>query len=171
MPIPHRNVKEPDAADTRLRRNRHNPTSRFLAPDGDKKAQEDAGIKGEQAVAKYLCLDPTPITGKKKRKGYNLTGPAGEKINAITARKQPNWLPVEVGHTEADIYVLCFFDGKQQTARLVGWATRDEILAAPPRQLISGGPKDHAIYVTVLRPMADLKRMMVPSTMSLFSSD
>ena len=168
MPIQHPRDKEAEAAKARLRRNRNNPTSRFLAPDGDKKAMEDAGIKGEEAVAHFLFLDPSPIYDPKKKKGFNLVGQNGETINAVTSRKKPQWLPVEVGHTEADIYVLCFFDGKQKTARLIGWATRDEIRASEPRKLSTGGPSNHAIYYTALRPLEELKKRMVPTTMTLF---
>jgi len=168
MPFKRPQDREREEAEARLRRNRNNPTSRFLAPDGDKKAMEDAGIKGEEAVAHFLFIDPSPIYDPKKKKGFNLVGQNGETINAVTARKKPQWLPVEVGHTEADIYVLCFFDGKQKTARLIGWATRAEILACTPRKLTTGGPQNHAVYYTVLRPMEALRQRMVPQTMSLF---
>ncbi len=176
MPLQRRQDREADerkAARDRLRRNAHNPSSRFLGDDDDNEAKELAGVRGEEAVAHFLCLDPSPIYSKNKQKGYNLVGPNGEKINAYTSRKaKPHWLPVEVGHTEADIYVLCSFDGKAKSARLIGWATRDEMLHdAPIRKMIPTGPENHARYVTVLRPMDDLKRLMVPHTRGMFDDD
>lgn len=177
MPLPRKKTKDDDdakAARDRLRRNAYNPSSRFLGDDDDNKAKEQAGVAGEKAVAKFLSLDPTPIYQKRKKdmKGYNLVGPNGEKINAYTSRKaKPHWLAVEIGHTQADIYVLCSFDGKAKSARLVGWATRHELVEGihtTVRKMIPSGPNNHALYVTVLRDMDELKKMMVPHTKGLF---
>ena len=173
MPLPRKKPKDDDAnaARGRLRRNAYNPSSRFLGDDNDNEAKEYAGVKGEEAVARFLCLDPTPIKSKKKMKGFNLVGPNGEKINAITSRKKPQWLPVEVGHEQADIYVQCHFDGRQKQAKCIGWATRDDLFDAGRvvvRQLIGGGPDNRCIFHTVLRDMEELKRMMVPHTKDMF---
>lgn len=172
MPLQHPNDKRKDeearAARDRLRRNRHNPSSRFLGDDDDNEAKELAGVEGEKAVAHFLCLDPTPITSKKKMKGYNLVGPNGETINAITARKKPMWLPVEVGHTQADIYVQCHYEAKKDKTHLIGWATRADVLATTPRKMVSNGPDNYAVYYTALRPMDELRRLVVPHTKSMF---
>ena len=157
-----------DASHGRLNRNRRNPSSRFLAEDGDRVGQERAGIEGERKLADYLLQPHDTILSGKRNKGWNLQLPDGRTINVITSRKDPLWLPVEVGHVHADIFVQCHWDQDKNRVRLIGWATKQEVLDAPIRQLITGGPNNHAIYFTGLRPMDELRDQVVPKTLKLF---
>ncbi len=64
---------------------------------------------------------------------------------------KPRYLIVPVGEVKADRYILAGFD--EPVIGFYGWATADEVLAAPTKRFMKGGPVNHYIPAAQLHSM------------------
>ena len=82
----------------------------------------------------------------------------GTWLGAVDVKtyRRPAHLLVEAGKSSATVYVLAWYDDTVGTASLLGWATREEALAASPRDVGGFGVRSHAIPAARLRSLASL---------------
>ncbi len=128
-------------------------TQRILA-DG----YELVGLAGEQAFCDWAGISPDLSLKPKVNGGYQ------HKINgrkvSIKPYRKPNNLLVEEGKVRADIYVLALYRDATQDATLLGWATKDEVLAREPYDVGGMGVVSHAIHHTALHDMDELRGVL-----------
>lgn len=116
---------------------------------------ERIGLAGERALSEYLNL---PIDRSIRIEGsgsVNFTTEDGTTINVYCARN-PVHLLVERRKAKADIYVLGLFLPVSGAAVLIGWATREEVIAVDPKDIGGMGVMSHYIPHTKLRKMYEL---------------
>lgn len=136
--------------DMRHRVHRQHKTSRPLSKD-----YELVGLAGEQAFAEKFKIEVDLTIRPKGSRSINFTM-HGKTINVMTARK-PNHLLVEQGKVKADIFVLAIYHDDTQAATLLGWASREEVLAKIPWDVGGFGIQSHAIFHTQLHPIEELE--------------
>lgn len=131
----------------------HAPTSRPLGPDYDR-----VGLAGEEAfAARYgypvnLAEEPDGDGGADF---YVWCGTVDVKTYRI-----PNHLLVEAGKARATLYVLAGYSDLTGTARLIGWAWRQDVETAVPRDVGRMGVNSHALQAGQLRPLGELDRLL-----------
>ena len=79
-------------------------------------------------------------------------------IDVKTARKAYN-LIVEQGKVDSDVYVLAQYSDEDESAKLLGWAHKDEVLKAPKKDF-GYGVINHYISKSNLKSMELLKRKL-----------
>ena len=141
-------------ADRRHRLHESHPTHRPLS-DG----YELVGLKGEEEFARVfggvVDLSSKPGGDGGQDAAVRLRTTRRFPVDVKTSRK-PIHLPVEFGKVKTGtIYVLAAYSDATKRARLLGWATADDLLAAPVRELTEG-IKSHAIHVADLRDIQEL---------------
>jgi len=108
------------------------------------------GILPEAAVAKYFdrTIDPT-IYENSGDSGVDLTDiPGYGNVGVKATTYRPAWLRVEVEHFSDDVqtYVCCYYDpGKPKEVWIEGYATHDEVAAAPQGRCMNGGPLNYLV--------------------------
>lgn len=132
---------------------RGHSTQRILAKD-----YELVGLAGEQAFCDWANIEPDLSLKPKGNGGYQHRV-NGRKV-AIKTYRKPNNLLVEEGKVRADIYVLALYRDATQDATLLGWATKDEVLAREPYDVGGMGVVSHAIHHTALHEMDDLRGVL-----------
>jgi len=105
---------------------KNHASSRPLSKD-----YEYIGLKGEEKFAEEfsLALDKELKPGGDK--GHDFSSSIGA-IDVKTARKAYN-LIVEEGKVRADVYVLAQYEDSSDSVKLLGWASKDEVLKAPKK--------------------------------------
>ena len=115
---------------------------------------ELVGLAGEDALADF-CGGEVDITPRPNGDGGTDCHIAlFFTVDVKTARKAFNLL-VEVGKVKADIYVLASYENG--TARLLGWEWGRVVASIPPVDIGGFGIMSHAIPLSKLRPMSELK--------------
>jgi hypothetical protein len=130
---------------------------------------EEAGVRGEAAVAAFLGLPTACIVSPRKRKGFNLLAPDGTRIDVMTARKPPAFLPVPVGKVGADVYVLAHWHAGMRRPALVGWIAASDAAAYRPGRLLAESPVSHLVPASHLQPMEDLRARYVARPADMFA--
>ena len=91
--------------------------------------------------------------------GIDFMVPILTSLDVKTARiPKELWVNVKTAY-RSGIYVLAGYSDETETAELLGWAWREEVLVAPS-QTTSGGPVVHYIPRAELRKMAELEELM-----------
>lgn len=120
---------------------------------------EETALRGEQAFARDSGLERDRSLRPGGDGGVDFWMHVDGKLRSIDvkASRHPVALRVEVGHVVADIFVQAGVDDYLGDG-LIGWAWRDEVLAAPIRPQWYGG-RDipfHTLPARLFRPMRDL---------------
>ena len=141
------NIRKMAADREKLHKN--HASSRPLSKD-----YEYIGLKGEEKFAEEfnLVLDGELKPGGDK--GHDFSSSLGA-IDIKTARKAYN-LIVEEGKVRADVYVLAQYEDYTDSVKLLGWASKDEVLEAPVRDF-GYGIMNHYIPKNDLHHMDFLK--------------
>lgn len=137
-------------AEQRAQLHENHASSRPLSDD-----YEFVGLAGEEEFAWQYGLEVDRTSRPAGDKGIDFIHSAVGSIDVKTARKAYN-LIVEKGKVYSNIYVLARYNDTTQRAELLGWATRQEVLAAPVKDF-GYGVFNHYIPVAALRSMSTLK--------------
>lgn len=111
------------------------------------------GLSGEWAFAKAVGRVPSTYTEERGDGGIDFRINLSFSVDVKTATSRYG-LMVEVGKVNADIYVLALNEAKGNTAELIGWATRSDVLACEPKT-VRGGDVHH-IPLDQLKPIDTL---------------
>jgi hypothetical protein len=119
---------------------------------------EYIGLLGEYQFAVEFGFDVDEELRPEGDRGKDFISPLG-KIDVKTARKAYN-LIVEVGKVDSDIFVLAQYFDESDKVKLLGWATREEVLDAPSKDF-GYGIINHYIPKRGLKPISELKDALV----------
>jgi hypothetical protein len=119
------------------------------------KGYEYVGMVGEAQFAKEFNFKLDKELRPEGDGGKDFSCSLGT-IDVKTARKAFN-LIVEEGHVRADIHVLAQYNENKETATLLGWAHKEEVLDAPKKDF-GYGVINHYIPKNKLRPIESLKQ-------------
>lgn len=121
---------------------------------------ERIGLVGEYQFAKEFGFEVDEELRPEGDGGKDFPSKLGS-IDVKTARKAFN-LIVEENHVKSDIYVLAQYYDQNNKARLLGWAYKKEVLAAPTKDF-GYGVINHYIPKEKLYKMTSLKRKLNPA--------
>ena len=142
-------------ADKRHQIHENHASSRPLSDDYNL-----VGISGEWAFAHFSGMMPDLEEKPEGDKGIDFSLPVRLTIDVKTARKAYHLIQ-EVGKpVRADIYVLAQYDDATGKSELIGWEWAHILLQAPAKDF-GYGIVNHYIHRNELRPMDDLKKMMI----------
>ena len=130
------------------------PSHRPLGPRHD-----EVGLAGEDAFSARYGY---PVDERRLRHGdggidfWTLLGGVDVKTH-----RRPGHLLVEAGKEDrAAVYVLARYDEATGRAELIGWATREEVEAAPVSDVGRMGVLSRAVPARALHEMAQLDEML-----------
>lgn len=125
---------------------------------------ERLGLVGEYQFAKEFGFEVDEHLRPEGDGGKDFPSSLGT-IDVKTARKAFN-LIVEEGHVESDIYVLAQYHDNTDSANLLGWAYKEEVLAAPTKDF-GYGVINHYIPKKKLYKMESLQEKFNLETASV----
>ena len=131
---------------------KHHASSRPLS-----KNYEYIGLVGESQFAKEFDMGLDEELRPQGDGGKDFSSTMGS-IDVKTARKAYN-LIVEQGKVDSDVYVLAQYFDEDETANLLGWACKDEVLKAPKKDF-GYGVINHYIPKRNLKSMDLLKKKL-----------
>ena len=121
------------------------------------KGYERLGLAGEYQFAKEFGFNVDEELRPEGDGGKDFPSGLGS-IDVKTARKAFN-LIVEEDHVKSDIYVLAQYFDETDRAKLLGWAYKKEVLAAPKKDF-GYGVINHYIPKEKLYKMSTLKKKL-----------
>lgn len=151
--------------ETAAKRNAHFVNKATNRPLG--RNYEETGMWGEWEFGKWSGLMPRLEAGGDG--GYDFLLPVRLRVD-VKASRRGDALLVEVGKVKADVYVLVKVEESEEcqtqtatttpTVKLLGWMWGMDLLSIPPKDT-GKGVVNHKVLAKDLRPMEELKRIMV----------
>lgn len=151
-------------------RNRHSASHYGFLGDPDR-IDED-GVVGEAEFAREFQIPESKI--KRLAPSHaNFVLIDGTRVDVRSSRAQHASLivpPRVAQRTGIDVFVLAQVSRDGKSAKLIGWATRQEVREAPIRSIsnIPGAHDVHVLHPFQLRDIETLKARHLPRTKSLF---
>lgn len=152
-------------------RNRYSATHHGVL--GDPARIDKDGVLGEMAFADAFEIDHDRIRRKRPTKNGNFELRDGTRVDVRASRAKYASLivPPKVAKRKLiDAYVLAEISQDGKSVKLRGWATREEVLAAPVTTIsqLPGAEPVHVVYQYKLREMETLRMRHIPTMRPMF---
>ena len=150
--------------------NRHSPTHDGVL--GDPSRIDSDGVAGERAFAELFKIPEDEIV-RDHKVAYNFRLVDGTKVDVRASRaREANLIidPKVLVKNDADVFVLVQLDKEGKKGRVVGWATREKVKAAPLMKVsdLPNATRVHRLHPHQLNDIETLMIRHVPMTKKLF---